>query len=874
MALASLSDQLKVYLTLLVGPDDLLSLAATCKVWYIFANEEPLWETQVLRTHHGDFAYKGSWKTTYFYPREPPTAPRPPPPAIAILPESLSSDFLQRRYYRRHMHLVDFVPQSPRTIPRMAMDAIAPSAFSERYGRRPVMLTDGCTDWPALPSTGERKPAAWTLETLVYRFGDVACRVTHNLDVDVDVRITLADYEAYVAGQHDETPLYIFDPLFGEKMPSLLDDYALPPMFRDDLLDVLGTDRPEFRWLVAGPARSGAPWHLDPVKTSAWNALLVGRKRWAMYPPDHPPPGVELLNNEAAVHMTSLEWYLNVYPTLAPEDRPYEVVQEPGETIYVPSGWWHLVLNLDFSVAVTQNFVDASNLGPFLSDVTRTGDLDTLSRLESAIATTRPGLSPFLRLYHLPVQRGYVNESAMVRSFTDTSVWAPSVRHILSRHDLLQSCMDAALTSIASAPLRALTAAVNPVFVVHDHVVLKWFSSLNRQWADCDLPTALTPHVRGVDGVDVITFLEAAFVNECLVYDAIAAHGSPLLQAATPTLLARGTLHPEIDDDDVVWRWPYLVLSYNADDVSVATMLARGDPLSPASWSSLVDWLGDAWFPAFHALPVPSMPSAVGPTPRNSMQWYTEYLGRLRAKCVGVHLDNGVLPDHLMDQMDAFVPSCAASLVLDVSSSPVLLHGDLTAENVLGRPPWTDALRAALPPAVASPLEAFAAAHQITSLAQLALEAPELDGLTWPLRRRLLAVAHRAKVHAASFLFADEEEETSGEKEPVFVGGASWAPTTVLDFADMKTGDAIWDLVPVIFSLLHGDVALVRQLLRTAHWAKIVGPHRAELPLLLMRLTLLHPSQSVTVMLERYPAVASAATWTDAANLVFGPMLA
>lgn len=31
MALASLSDQLKVYLTLLVGPDDLLSLAATCK---------------------------------------------------------------------------------------------------------------------------------------------------------------------------------------------------------------------------------------------------------------------------------------------------------------------------------------------------------------------------------------------------------------------------------------------------------------------------------------------------------------------------------------------------------------------------------------------------------------------------------------------------------------------------------------------------------------------------------------------------------------------------------------------------------------------------------------------------------------------------
>lgn len=275
--------------------------------------------------------------------------------------------------------------------------------FKEQFElpNTPVLLSGIVNQWPATRN--------WTVDRLIERCSDVMFEAG-------PATMTMSQYWTYATTTTEENPLYLFDHRFAQNVPSLVADFDVPSIFSEDFFSILGDDRPHYRWLIVGAPMSGSTFHIDPNGTSAWNACISGAKKWIMFPPGHPPPGVIPSNDgsEVTSPISLAEWsvtlhsclavrsflyclfrslrvycmtdlllshlhlwtpqfyhrrFMNFYPMCDELDvRPIECVARSGDLVFVPAGWWHCVLNLDAggdgtpNIAITQNYVSRTNL--------------------------------------------------------------------------------------------------------------------------------------------------------------------------------------------------------------------------------------------------------------------------------------------------------------------------------------------------------------------------------------------------------------------------------------------------------------------------------------------------------------------------------
>ena len=101
-----------------------------------------------------------------------------------------------------------------------------------------------------------------------------------------------------------------------------------------------------YELLSLGSSGSGITFHQHPA---SWLMLYAGIKVWFLYPPGKfcrsaphciSTEAYNLMANASPLHV------LGKLPDLNEQDRPYVLVQMPGELVLLPHFWWHATINV------------------------------------------------------------------------------------------------------------------------------------------------------------------------------------------------------------------------------------------------------------------------------------------------------------------------------------------------------------------------------------------------------------------------------------------------------------------------------------------------------------------------------------------------
>ncbi|KAJ3210926.1 hypothetical protein HDU82_007154 [Entophlyctis luteolus] len=379
--LAALDDALLVAFLadprLLPDHRSVLRLAQCSRAAYIFCSFDDIWRSRCIARFNGTFGpvFGLSWKNTFKSAcvRLGHSLPLPERSEVTETTPACVGPFFSDYLFcswRCAATPLDLLcrTSAPENIDRRSKLSV--SDFIAEYDAPgiPVILTDVVPQWPAFTK--------WSMQYLADSFPDVVFRA-ESIDVPFS---TYASYSARCCldgGSFEEAPIYLFDKFFASRT-DLTQDYSVPEYFSQDYFKLLGAEnRPDYRWIIIGPPRSGSTFHIDPNSTSAWNAVIKGSKKWILFPPDCIPPGVfpSADGSEVTTPISLAEWFLNHYDEMKSWPvQPIECICREGELLYVPRGWWHCVMNIEETIAITQNFVNDCNLENVLQFIRTKGD--------------------------------------------------------------------------------------------------------------------------------------------------------------------------------------------------------------------------------------------------------------------------------------------------------------------------------------------------------------------------------------------------------------------------------------------------------------------------------------------------------------------
>ncbi|MEO0453160.1 MAG: cupin-like domain-containing protein [Verrucomicrobiota bacterium] len=226
--------------------------------------------------------------------------------------------------------------------PVPVVDGISRDEFQKTYmdSRTPVVLKELASEWPA---TKKWTPEFWQekhgdKEVPVY---DASFAKPGDKYMSSVNRMPLKDYVSEVVSTERDLRMFLYN-IMG-KAPELYDDVILP-----DLADGFSK---QFVFMFFGCKGSVTPIHIDIDMSHVFHTQFHGEKRCLLFSPEQ--------NKNLYRHPYTVRSYVDPanpdyekYPRLK-EAEGYEVILKPGETLFIPCGWWHHMIYIEGGWAVS-----------------------------------------------------------------------------------------------------------------------------------------------------------------------------------------------------------------------------------------------------------------------------------------------------------------------------------------------------------------------------------------------------------------------------------------------------------------------------------------------------------------------------------------
>jgi hypothetical protein len=255
---------------------------------------------------------------------------------------------------------------------------IAHHDFQERFEskRKPVVLVGCDHEWEARDQWSAQKVAFIAANSSTWRArlqddGEWNDKTKWNMIMDA---------------RYNRQSFYVFDNLDSPHGQKLVAHYETPQMFKRDIFQNLTRFPPpdygSMRWWAFGSRYSGTFPHADPFQTDAWNTVVRGTKWWILFPTSSssssssseeelslPEDDCNVADLECNHECSSMDQsILDYYTTILSNSRErygmgtlQHIFIKTGETLYIPAGMTHSVLNLEETVAITANYASFYN---------------------------------------------------------------------------------------------------------------------------------------------------------------------------------------------------------------------------------------------------------------------------------------------------------------------------------------------------------------------------------------------------------------------------------------------------------------------------------------------------------------------------------